>query len=121
MDQEEHVGMARELIRRAGEESRDGGGELVAAELLWGAFAHCLIAIALNEGLPHDSHGAFQSIARRMDAARGGNQWRSRFGAAEQLHFHFYHGDLTVRELATHQREAAKGVQELLGMLQTGP
>ena len=121
MDQEEHVRMARELIRRAGEESRDGGGELVAAELLWGAFAHCLIAIALNEGLPHNSHGAFQSIARRLDASLGGNRWRSRFGSAERLHFHFYHGHLPDDELRTHQRYATEGVQELLGMLQTGP
>ena len=120
MDQEEHVGMARELIRRAGEESRGGGSELVTAELLWGAFAHCLIAIAQNEGLPHDSHGAFQSIARRMDAAQGGNRWRSRFGSAERLHFHFYHGHLPDDEIRNHERATTEGVQELLRMLQPG-
>ena len=36
MNQEEHVSMARELARRADEETRDGGNEMVAAELLWG-------------------------------------------------------------------------------------
>ena len=52
MNQEEHVSMARELVSRADEESRHGGNEMIAAEFLWGAFAHCLITVALNEKLP---------------------------------------------------------------------
>ena len=83
MNQEEHLRMARELLRRADRESRDGGSEIIAAEFLWGAFAHCLITVALNDGLPHDSHGAFQRIAYHLDTAQGGNTWRSRFGSAE--------------------------------------
>ena len=50
MNQEEHVRMARELSQRASEESRNGGNELIAAEFLWGTFAHCLVAIALQDG-----------------------------------------------------------------------
>ena len=64
MNQEEHLSMARELMRRADQESAaDGGNEMIATEFLWGAFAHCLITVAQNEGLPHDSHGAFSRIA----------------------------------------------------------
>ena len=59
MNQQEHTQEARELIRRADEESTDGGNERIAAEFFWGAFAHCLITVGLNEGLPHNSHGAF--------------------------------------------------------------
>ena len=117
MNQEEHVSMARELARRADEETRDGGNEMVAAELLWGNFAHCLITVALRAGLPHDSHGAFRKIARRMDAAQGSNRWRSRFGSAEQLHFHFYHGDLPDDEMRTHKRRTAEAARELLRVL----
>ena len=84
MNQHEHTQEARELIRRAGEESKDGGNERVAAEFLWGAFAHCLITVALNNGLPHDSHGAFLRIARHLDNTQDSNRWRSRFGAAER-------------------------------------
>jgi hypothetical protein len=120
MNQQEHVGMAQELTERAEEEARNGGNELVAAEFLWGAFAHCLITIALNEGLPRDSHGAFQAIARYLDAALGGNVWRSRFGAAEGLHSHFYHGNLTEDQLRTHKQATVEGAQELLRMLRTG-
>ena len=52
MNQEEHVSTARELMRRAEEEWQHGGNDMIAAELLWGAFAHCLITVALNDNLP---------------------------------------------------------------------
>ena len=117
MNQYDHTQEARELMRRADEESTDGGNERVAAELLWGAFAHCLITIAQNHGLPHDSHGAFRTIARQMDAAQGSNEWSSNFGAAERLHRHFYHGDVSAQELRTHRRRTREGTLELLRML----
>ena len=69
-----------------------------------GAFAHCLITVALNQGLSHDSHGAFGRISQRLDAVHGGNEWRSRFGSAERLHFHFYHGNLPTEEVRSHRR-----------------
>ena len=117
MNQEEHLAMARELIERADQESSDGGNEMIAAELLWGAFAHCLIAAAQNQGLPHDSHGAFKRIAQHLDAAQGGNKWTSRFGSAAQLHTHFYHGGLPDRELRVHRRLTSQGTLELLNAL----
>ena len=117
MNQHEHAQEARKLLTRAQQESASGGNQPVAAEFLWGAFAHCLIAIALNEGLCHDSHGAFKRIAQHIDAAQGGNEWRSRFGSAERLHHHFYHGNLPTAELRTHTRRTADGTLKLLGML----
>ena len=117
MNQEEHLAMARELVRRADQESSDGGNDMIAAELLWGAFAHCLIAVAQNQGLPHNSHGAFKGIAQHLDAAQGGNKWTSRFGSAAQLHTHFYHGNLPGRELQTHRDDTVNGVLELLNAL----
>ena len=117
MNQEEHLDMARQLMGRANEEYRDGGNGMIAAEFLWGAFAHCLIIVALNHSLPHHSHGAFGRVAEHLDTAQGGNKWSSCFGSAEQLHFHFYHGDLPVRELQTHWQNTARGTRELLAML----
>ena len=118
MNQEEHLSMARELMRRADQESAtDGGNEMIAAEFLWGALAHCLITVAQNEELPHDSHGAFSRIAQHLDAAQGSNEWRSRFGSSEQLHFHFYHGDLPEDELRTHRQRTSEGTLELLAAL----
>ena len=117
MNQEEHVSMARELMGRADKESGDGGNEMIAAEFLWGAFAHCLITVALNQGLSHDSHGAFGRISQRLDAVHGGKEWRSRFGSAERLHFHFYHGNLPTEELRSHRRATRGGTLELLSVL----
>ncbi len=51
MNQEEHVRKAHQLSQRAQEETTNGGNEMVAAEFLWGAFARCLIGVALNLGL----------------------------------------------------------------------
>ena len=34
-----------------------------------GEFAHCLIVAAQNEGLLHDSHGAFTRVPQHMEAA----------------------------------------------------
>ena len=40
MNQEKHLSMARELMRRADQESGDGGNDMIAAEFLWGALAN---------------------------------------------------------------------------------
>ena len=117
MNQEEHASTARELMTRADEEWQNGGNDMIAAELLWGAFAHCLLTVALNENLPHDSHGAFRRIAQHLDNVHGGNTWTSTFGAAERLHFHFYHGNLPPGELNTHRRQTQTGTINLLQSL----
>ena len=117
MNQQEHAHEARELTARARQEQTSGGNNRIAAEFLWGAFAHCLIAVALNEGLPHDSHGAFRAITQHMDAAQGGNQWRSHFGSAGRLHRHFYHGHLTNRLLQSYSEDTANGTAQMLTML----
>lgn len=73
MNQQEHINKARELLEQAHRESTGGGDEILAAEMMRGSFRLCLITVALNNGLPHDSHGAFRHVARQMDATRGGN------------------------------------------------
>ena len=98
-------------------ERQKGGNELVAAEFLWGAFAHCLITVAQNEGLPHNSHEAFRHIAEQLSISQNLERWRSDFGAAENLHTHFYHGDLNTDEMRTHTRATTRAVQQLLRML----
>ena len=66
MNQQEHLQEARELMDWSQEVTESGRNPRIAAELLWGSFAHCLITVALNDGLPHDSHGAFRNIARHL-------------------------------------------------------
>ena len=64
MNPKEHIGMAQELMERAEQESRDGGNELVAAEFLWGAFAHCLITVALTRDCPTTATEPFSPSPR---------------------------------------------------------
>lgn len=117
MNREEHLNTARELLQRASQERQDGGNDMIAAELLWGAFAHCLITVALNNSLPQDSHGAFRRIAQHLDDVHGGNAWTSTFGAAERLHFHFYHGNLPAAQFNSHRLQAQTGTVNLLEIL----
>ena len=98
-------------------ERQNGGHQLVAAELLWGAFAHCLITVAQNEGLPHRSHEELRFVAEQLSISQNLERWRSDFGAAGKLHVHFYHGNLTQGELRTHTQATIKAVQQLLRML----
>ena len=117
MNQGEHTNTARELLERADQESGIGGNDIIAAEFLWGAFVHCLITVGQNHRLPHDSHGAFLRIAQHLDAVQGSNIWRSRFGSAERLHHHFYHGDVPDTEMRTHRRRTREAATELLSTL----
>ncbi len=109
--------MAQELTVRADEEFRSGGNLLVAAELLWGAFAHCLIAVAINESLAHNSHEEFRIVARHLANSLGQERWVSDFGAAEGLHIHFYHCNLTGQQLSTHARNTERATEQLLLIL----
>ena len=117
MNQQEHLQEARELMDWSQEVTESGRNPRIAAELLWGSFAHCLITVALNDGLPHDSHGAFRNIARHLDTGQSNNRWTSNFGAAERLHQHFYHGDLTEDLLRSHRQATLNGTIELLRTL----
>jgi len=117
MNQQEHTQEAKELLKRADEESNNGGNERIAAEFLWGALAHCLIAAAQKREPPHDSHGAFKAIARRMDTEQNNNRWSTRFGTAEKFHSHFYHGNLPSRELPNYRSDTREAALELLKTL----
>jgi len=85
--------------------------------MMWGAFCHCLITVALNSGLLHDSHGAFRYIAQQMDSTGGGNTWRPRFGVAERLHRHLYHGDIPARLVRAYMWRTSEANWKLLSIL----
>ena len=86
-------------------------------ELLWGAVAHALIAVALEYGWHFDSHSALRSVAIRLEANQERPQWRSDFSVAERFHTHFYHGRLTNRELARDRPKVHRFVNRLLSLL----
>ena len=68
--------------------------------------------------MPHNSHEGFRQIAEQLATALNLERWLSDFGAAEWLHVHFYHGNLTRQQLHTHARNTARATEELLRILQ---
>lgn len=113
--QAEHIRLARDLLNQA-ETGLSTGNTVVGAELLWGAAAHALIAVALQQGLPYDSHGAFKNVARRQLNDPGRPEWLSEFNIAEQFHKHFYHGRLSDRQLAADAPKVRRFVNRLLAL-----
>ena len=58
LNQEEQIRTARELVAWAETELLTAAISSLLPNSCWRALAHCLITIAMNEGVPHDSGGA---------------------------------------------------------------
>ena len=95
---DEHI-LAAETLLEEFEYEFAAGKLLKASEMLWGAVAHALIAIALKQGRPYDSHGALRRVASQLPGIPSQVPGKSEFGRAEELHTNFYHGQLTRVEL----------------------
>lgn len=67
------------------------GKTLLAAEMLWGAAAHAIIAVAQQRGWPYQHHRDLTATAKRLAFESG--DWRIWDGskAAGQCHIYFYH------------------------------
>lgn len=95
---DEHI-LAAETLLEEFEHEFAAGKLLKASEMLWGSVAHALIAIALKQGRPYDSHGAPRRVASQLPGIPSQVPGKSEFGRAEELHTNFYHGQLTRVEL----------------------
>ena len=94
----EHILVAQTLLDESDDEFA-ADKMLKASEVLWGAVAHALIAIALSRGQPYDSHGALRRVASQLPGVPSQVPGKSEFGRAEELHNNFYHGQLTRSDL----------------------
>lgn len=120
MTPNEHLETIEEFVRDSERLFTSGGNTLVAAELLWGAMAHGLIAVAGNNGWRCDGHQGYAEVARRLQASTTRQRWMSDVAAGEQLHRHFYRGHLTTQEMERCRRATLQGTQEMARMLRTG-
>ena len=64
---DERLHIIGEFIRRSDEEFDGGGNNLIAAELLWGAVAHGLIAIAEINGWRCEGHRGYRAVSVQLD------------------------------------------------------
>ncbi len=114
--QNRHVEIARRFLDKSAHEFT-AGDELNGAELLWGAAAHALIAVAMERGWRYDSHGSLRNVIRQLTTAQRRPQWFSDFDTAERFHTHFYHGRLTNREIAADRPKVGRFINRLLSIL----
>ena len=114
---DERLHIIGEFIRRSDEEFDDGGNNLIAAELLWGAVAHGLIAIAEINGWRCEGHRGYRAVSVQLDEYSPPGPWRSDTAAAEQLHVHFYQGHLGQGELRSHRTAAKRAINRLFPMI----
>ena len=115
----EHAQYSRELLNRASGEF-DGSAQLdqmIASELLWGAVAHVIMAIATERGWPKDSHGAFRNTIKRLGNEYDDPALVTFFDSAEKLHENFYHNNLNARERARRREQAQRLIPRLLACL----
>ena len=112
----QRVSVARDFLAKSNREFAVED-DLIAAELLWGAAAHALIAVAQHNGWRYDSHGALRNVAKQLAELQQRPQWRSDFSIAEDFHTHFYHGRLTERRKDLDRPKVARFVNRLLGLL----
>ena len=112
----EHAQMSLTPLERSQVEF-NGGNTLIASELLWGAAAHAILAIATEREWHKDSHGAIKSAVRRLSRERYDDRMLTYVDSDEKLHENFYHNNLNAGEI-THRREQAENlVPYLLALL----
>lgn len=87
----EHAEAARKFLLDANEAIADGK-RLNAAEMLWGAAAHAIIAVAQDNGWSYQYHRDLTSAAKKLAIERQDWQMWDGGKAAEQCHIYFYHG-----------------------------
>ncbi len=72
----------------------EAGDVLQGAEKLWGAAAHAMMSVALEEGWSHGSHRALKNAAIQLSKDRNDPLIEAYFGLAEKFHRHFYHDSM---------------------------
>ena len=109
----EHIELALEFLDEADAEFA-AGKTMKGAEMLWGAVAHALIAVALRNGWHYDSHGALKRVGKRLPNVSGASHWLTEFDVMERFHNHFYHGQMSERRIAQYRPRARRFVARLL-------
>ena len=111
----EHVALAPEFLDEADVEFA-AGKMMKGAEMLWGAVAHALIAVALRNGWPYNSHGALKRVAKRLPNVPGASHWLTEFDVMERFHSHFYHGQMSDGRILRYRPRARLFVARLLAV-----
>ncbi len=110
-----------ERLLRTAQELNARGDRVASAELMWGAFANAMIAVAENHGWPNRRHRELRTTAPLLTGNIGSRDWRAQFGQAERLHAHFYRQDLREQTLNQCMSSTERATRELLGEIRSNP
>ena len=108
-----------EFAQRSDREFDRDGNTMIAAELLWGAVAHALIALAEINEWPCQGHRGYSLVAARLAELQPGISWQSDIAAADQLHEHFYNRNLGSGELGSRRLAARRALHRAITLLPT--
>ena len=125
MSTDEHSARIRELVELSGQGFETGermAGQVIAAEMLWGAFVRGLIAVAAIHEWECYNEQHMKDVADRLAEKQNQPGWRQDFEAAEQMQRHFLHGHMDLADLAEARQSTKRAVDELLKIiLEEGP
>ena len=108
----EHVDTAQELLAEADQKFADGR-VLQASEMLWGAAAHMVIALALQRGHPHRNHNAMKNAAKFLADEQVNPTIADDFEVAEKFHRNFYHNEMSESDLTLDRPRVRRLVETL--------
>ena len=119
MTPKERLDTSLEFSQRSDQEFDNGGNTMIAAELLWGAVAQTLIAVAAINEWPCQGHSGYFQVARRLAEQQPNVPWQSDIAAADQLHRHFYNRNLSPGELDSRRSAAQRALHSAIASLPT--
>ena len=113
MNTQQRLNVSTEFQERSDQEFNSGGNTMIAAELLWGAYAQLSLAVAELRGWSATGHSAYKNTATHLRNSQGSERSVADCDAAERLHSHFYQDNLSPTELRTLRRATARGIDQL--------
>ena len=115
MDPRRYLEAARRYLVNA--EAMYGRRELrKASEMLWGAIAQCVKAVAAVRGISIDSHRRLIEFVRELARELGDEDLYRSFLLARLLHTNFYDEVLTEGDFEIVFREGYKLVERICGL-----
>ena len=101
MTPQDRMATSAEFARRSDQEFDNGGNELIAAELIWGAVAHNLLAMVdFHPGWRVSGHSYYAFAGGELEKEDPSKSWKSDVATADRLHRHFYNNNLSADDLA---------------------
>ena len=119
---QEHAQTALDFLEKA-DSYFEEGDQIQASEKLWGAAAHAVLAVSIEQGWPHTSHPAMKRAAERLSEEHSDPLIAAYFGIAEKYHIDFYHLAMTEEAWAADRPKVRDVVARVLALRgsQNGP